>query len=69
LAYHLGRSAGVLFQRRLGNPFIGHRGWELAIFDSYDLCAVAGLYDAGPGGLPRRMFVENIVKALPWDGT
>lgn len=69
LAYHLARSAGILFQKKLGNPCEGHRGWELPIFDSYDVCVAAKLYDAGPGRLPRKTFVQDRINGRPWDGT
>lgn len=67
-AYLLLRAAVVLFQKRIGEPFLGHRGWEPGIFDSYDLCVVARLYDAGPGGLSRERFVGDRLDQRPWGG-
>lgn len=52
-AYHLAKIAGVLFQKRIGDPCVNHRGWELSVFDLYDVCVVGGLYDCGPAGLSR----------------
>ena len=69
LAYHVTRVGSILFQHKVGNPSEGHRGWELAIFDSYDVCVAAKLYNAGPGGLPRKLFVEDILAKRPWDGS
>lgn len=68
LSYHLVRSAAVLFLKNVGEPHRGERGWEPAIVDTYDVCVVAGLYDAGPGGLNRTRFVESILGKRPWDG-
>jgi hypothetical protein len=68
IAYLLQRSAIVLFQKKIGEPWKGHRGWEPAIFDTYDLCVVAKLYDAGPAGLNRERFVQQILGNRPWGG-
>jgi hypothetical protein len=68
IAYFLHRAAVVVFQKRIGEPSFGHRGWEPGIFDSYDVCVVAKLYDAGPGGLTRERFVRQILGNRPWGG-
>jgi hypothetical protein len=68
VAYHLHRLSVVLLRKRIGEPWKGHRGWEPAVFDSYDYCVVAKLYDAGPGGLSRERFVAQIVGQRPWGG-
>jgi hypothetical protein len=68
LALHLFWMGTVLWQARIGEPSLGHRGWEPAISDVWDLCVVAKLYDAGPGGLPRAKFVEDQVAKHPWGG-
>lgn len=66
LAYHIFQMGTVLWQKRVGEPFKSHRGWEPAIFDAYDLCAIARLYDAGPGGLSRSNFMKDMVAKHPW---
>lgn len=68
LAYHIVRSASVLFRKRCGEPHQGERGWETAILDTYEVCEAGGLYDAGKGGLNRTRFVQSILKKRPWDG-
>ena len=68
LSYHVARIAGVIFQDRIGDPSRGHRGWELGVFDTYDLCVLARLYDVGPGGLKRRDFIDTILEKRPWGG-
>jgi hypothetical protein len=68
VAYHLQRLSVVLWRKKLGEPWKGHRGWEPAIFDSYDLCVIGKLYDAGPGGLSRERFVSQILSGKPWGG-
>jgi hypothetical protein len=66
IAYHLFGMSTVLWNARIDEPAKGHRGWETAIYDSYDLCAVARLYDAGPGGLSRPKFVADMIDKHPW---
>lgn len=66
LAYHIFQMGTVLWQKRVGEPSKSHRGWEPAIFDAYDLCAIARLYDAGPGGLSRSNFMKDMVAKHPW---
>jgi hypothetical protein len=66
LAYHIFQMGTVLWQKRVGEPCKSHRGWEPAIFDAYDLCAIARLYDAGPGGLSRSSFMKDMVAKHPW---
>jgi hypothetical protein len=68
LSYHLLRSAVVLWRKRTGEPWTGERGWEPAIFDTYDVCVVAGLEDCGPGKQNRRQFLDVKLGARPWDG-
>lgn len=68
LAYLVHRQAVVLFRKKLGEPFKGHRGWEPAIFDSYDVCVVGRMYDVGPGGLSRESFVKQTLEKRPWGG-
>ncbi len=68
LAYHLLRVATVLFDKRIGNPYQGHRGWENAISDTYDLCRISGAYNAGRGGINRDAFLETILSKRPWGG-
>ncbi len=68
MAYHLLRIGTVLFEKRIGNPYMGHRGWESPILDSYDLCVIAGLYDAGPSGLSRERFLQDQLERRPWGG-
>jgi hypothetical protein len=66
LALHLHQMATVLWEKRLGEPYKGHRGWEAAIFDSYDLCVIARLYDAGPGGITRATYMKDQIEKHPW---
>jgi hypothetical protein len=66
MAFHLYWMATVLWEKRVGEPFKGHRGWETALYDVYDLCAIARLYDAGPGGLSRANFMKDQVEKRPW---
>lgn len=66
LAYHIFQMGTVLWQKRVGEPSKSHRGWEPAIFDAYDLCSIARLYDAGPGGLSRSNFMKDMVAKHPW---
>ena len=68
IAYLIQRQAVVLWRKKIGEPSKGHRGWEPGIIDSYDLCVVARLYDAGPGGLSRERFVTQILGGRPWGG-
>jgi hypothetical protein len=68
LAYIVYRQAVVLFRKKIGEPFKSHRGWEPAIFDSYDLCVAGRMYDAGPGGLTRERFLSQILSTRPWGG-
>jgi hypothetical protein len=68
LAYAIHRQAVVLFRKKIGEPHKGHRGWEPAIFDSYDVCVVGRMYDAGPAGLSRERFVKQILESRPWGG-
>lgn len=68
LAYHIVRAATVVFECRIGHPYVGHRGWENAIFDTYDVCEAAGLYSAGKGGLNRDQFLLEIISKRPWGG-
>lgn len=66
LAYTLQMQAGVLWRKRIGEPYKSHRGWEPAIFDLYDLCVVGRMWDAGPGGLSREKFVAMMLGKKPW---
>jgi len=66
LALHLFWAATVVWEHRVGEPCKGHRGWDVPIFDSYDLCVIARLYDAGQGGLPRSTFVKDQIEKHPW---
>ncbi len=66
LSYHLLRTGTVLFEKRIGHPYIGHRGWENAIFDTFDLCEIAGLYSAGR--INRDQFMDTIIPQRPWGG-
>src|SRR5262249_41904359 len=66
LALHFIWTATVLWEKRVGEPCKGHRGWLEPIFDSYDLCVVARIYDAGPGGLSRTNFVKDQMDKHPW---
>jgi hypothetical protein len=66
LALHLFWTATVVWEHRVGEPCKGHRGWDVPIFDSYDLCVIARLYDAGQGGLPRSTFVKDQIQKHPW---
>lgn len=66
MAFHLYWMATIVWQKRVGEPCKGHRGWETGIYDVYDLCVVARLYDAGPGGLSRANFVKDRVDNKPW---
>jgi hypothetical protein len=66
MAYHLFWMATVLWEKRTGEPCKAHRGWEPALFDVYDLCVIARLYDAGPGGYSRANFVKDQVAKHPW---
>jgi len=66
LALHLFWASSVVLEHRLGEPCKGHRGWDGPIFDSYDLCVIARLYDAGQGGLPRSTFVKDQIEKHPW---
>jgi hypothetical protein len=66
LAFHLLEMGTVLWQKKVGEPFKSHRGWEPALFDVYDLCVIARLYDAGPGGLSRSNFMKDQVAKHPW---
>lgn len=68
LAYLLQRQAVVLWRKKVGEPWKGHRGWEAGIFDSYDLCVIGRMYDAGPAGLSRERFVAQILSGRPWGG-
>lgn len=68
LAYLLVQRAGVIFQKRILEPWKGHRGWEAPLFDAYDVCVVGKMYDAGPGGLTREMFLADRLAARPWGG-
>lgn len=68
IAFSLVRLSTVLWRKQIGEPWRGHRGWEPAIFDSYDLCVIGKLYDAGPGGLSRERFVSDQVSKRPWGG-
>ncbi len=68
LSYQFVRPAGVMLQKLMDQPSFGHRGWEPSIFDTYDVCVVAKLYDAGPGGLTRKGFIETILGKRPWGG-
>ncbi|MCE9637428.1 MAG: hypothetical protein K8T90_17120 [Planctomycetes bacterium] len=68
LAYLLQRQAVVLWRKKVGEPWKGHRGWEAGIFDSYDLCVIGRMYDAGPAGLTRERFVAQILSGRPWGG-
>lgn len=67
IAYLVGRQSVVLWRKRIGEPYKGHRGWEPAVFDSYDICVHAKLYDAGPA-LSRERFVAQILSQRPWGG-
>lgn len=66
LALHLFWASTVAWEKRVGEPCKGHRGWDVPIFDSFDLCAIAKLYSAGPGGLPRSTFVKDQIDKHPW---
>jgi hypothetical protein len=68
MALHLFWAASVLWEKRTGAPCTGHRGWVTPIYDSYDLCSVAHLYDAGPGGTTRARFVKDQIDRKPWGG-
>jgi len=65
LALHLFWAATVVWEKRVGEPCKGHRGWDVPLFDSYDLCVVARLYDAG-GAYPRSTFVKDQIEKHPW---
>ncbi len=69
LAYHIIRVATVLYEMRVGHPYRGHRGWENAIFDSYEVCGLAGLYGVGQGGMNRDRFLLEILSKRPWGGS
>jgi hypothetical protein len=66
MAFHLYWSATLLWEKRVGQPCKGHRGWETAIYDVFDLCVIARLYDAGPGGISRATFVKDQLEKRPW---
>ena len=66
LAFHIFWMGSVLFEKRCGEPAKSHRGWEPAMFDVYDLCVIAHLYDAGPGGYSRSNFMKDQVAKHPW---
>lgn len=66
MAFHLYWMATLLWEKRVGEPCKGHRGWETALYDVYDLCVVAHLYDAGPGGLSRANFMKDQLEKRPW---
>jgi hypothetical protein len=66
LAFHIYWMATILWQKRCGDPVKSHRGWEPALFDVYDLCVIARLYDAGPGGYSRANFMKDQVQKHPW---
>jgi hypothetical protein len=68
LAYHIVRAATVIYECRIGHPFQGHRGWENAVFDTFDVCELAGLYNAGKGGINRDQFLIEIISKRPWGG-
>jgi len=65
LAFHLLEMGTVLWQKRIGEPAKSHRGWEPALFDAFDLCVIARLYDAGRG-LSRSNFMKDQVAKHPW---
>jgi hypothetical protein len=66
MAFHLYWMGTVIWCKRTGEPYKGHRGWEPGLFDVYDVCAIAKLYDAGPGGLSRSRFVRDQIDKRPW---
>jgi hypothetical protein len=66
LAFHIFWMGTILWQKRTGEPFKAHRGWEPALFDVYDLCVIARLYDAGPGGYSRSNFMKDQIAKHPW---
>ena len=66
MAFHLYWTATLLWEKRVGEPCKGHRGWETAIYDVYDLCVIARLYDVGPGGISRANFIKDQVEKKPW---
>jgi hypothetical protein len=66
MAFHLYWMATLVWEKRVGEPFRGHRGWETALYDVYDLCVVARLYDAGPGGQSRANFMKDQIEKKPW---
>jgi hypothetical protein len=68
MAYHVGLHGGVLLQKRIGQPWKGHRGWEASLFDMYDLCIPAKIWEVGPGKTSRRAFLEDRLAARPWGG-
>lgn len=68
LAYLIRLPAGVLWRAKVGEPTRSHRGWEPSVFDCYDVCVVAKLYSAGPGGISRERFVADILSKRPWGG-
>ena len=65
LAFHFLEMGTVLWQKRIGEPAKSHRGWEPALFDVFDLCVIARLYDAGRG-LSRANFMKDQVEKHPW---
>lgn len=65
LAFHFLEMGTVLWQKRVGEPAKAHRGWEPALFDAFDLCVIARLYDAGRG-LSRSNFMKDQVAKHPW---
>jgi hypothetical protein len=66
MAFHLYWMSTVMWAKRTGEPYKGHRGWEPGLFDVYDVCVLAKLYDAGPGGLSRSRFVRDQIDKRPW---
>lgn len=67
LAYNLHRLAVVVFEKRVGEPSLGPRAWYPALFDVYDICVAAKLYDAA-SGVSRDRLVHDLAAKTPWSG-
>lgn len=62
------RHAVLGLRRALKEPFEGHRGWEAALLDTYDLADVAGVDGVGrAGGATLEHYLNHTLARRPWE--
>jgi hypothetical protein len=68
LAVFLLRRAVLGFRARLKEPSDGHRGWEAALLDTYDLCGLAKMDGVDPEGLRTvEQYLAKTLRRRPWE--